>query len=148
MTALVDWEVRVVSLNRIPRVLVLASCLLAFAGQALSTDVQPNKRRGQVYFKLVCTVCHIQMVEKAIPPDSRSMDEWRAYFDADKHDASGATRSELSYYVSLEYRDTIQDSNKAARKFLKLSDEQLIADVRKFSVTGARDSDTPASCSN
>ena len=59
---------------------------------------------------------------------------------------TGSTRPELSYYMSQAYRETIKDTNKAARKFLKLSDEQVSADVREFAITGAKDSDTPASC--
>lgn len=128
------------------KMLALAGCLLGFSTQVITAEVQPNKKRGQVYFKMVCTVCHIQMAEKSVPPASRSMAEWRAYFDANKHDASGKSRPELSYYVSQEYRDSIKDSNKAANKFLKFSDEQIAADVREFTVNGAKDSDTPASC--
>ena len=128
------------------RKLALAGCLLAFAGQSFAADAKPNKKRGQVYFKMVCTVCHIQTAAKAIPPSTRSMAEWRAYFDANKHDASGASNPELTYYMSQEYRESIKDSNKAAKKFLSLSQEQISADVREFSVTGAKDSDTPASC--
>jgi hypothetical protein len=132
--------------KRCLKVLALAVCLLGFSTQVISADVQPNKKRGQVYFKMVCTVCHMQMAEKSIPPASRSMADWRAYFDANKHDVSGQSRPELTYYVSQEYRESIKDSNKAASKFLKLSDEQIAADVREFTVNGAKDSDTPASC--
>lgn len=128
------------------KMLALAGCLLGFSAHAIGEEMQPNKKRGQVYFKMVCTVCHMQVAEKSIPPASRTMAEWRAYFDADKHDASGKSRPELSYYVSQEYRESIKDSNKAAKKFLKLSDEQIAADVREFAVSGAKDSDTPASC--
>jgi len=126
--------------------LALAVLLSGVAGQALSEDLKPNKKRGQVYFKMVCTVCHMQMTEQAIPPASRTMDEWRAYFDANRHDVSGQTRPELDYYMSREYRESIKDSNKAARKFLDLPDEQVNADVREFAISGAKDSDTPASC--
>ena len=132
--------------KRCLKMLALAGCLLGFSTQAMSAEVEPNKKRGQVYFKMVCTVCHMQMAEKSIPPASRSMAEWRAYFDANKHDASGKSRPELTYYVSQEYRESIKDSNRAANKFLQLSDEQIAADVREFAVNGAKDSDTPASC--
>jgi len=114
--------------------------------QPFAGDLKPNQKRGQVYFKMVCTVCHLQEVENTIPPASRSMDEWRAYFDANRHGASDAPHPELNYYMSVEYRESIQDHNKAAKKFLKLSEQQIYADTREFAIKGAKDSDTPASC--
>ena len=132
--------------RRIVLEIILGLFLLGNTGAAFAEDLKPNKKRGQVYFKMVCTVCHMQQAEKTIPPASRTMDQWRAYFAANKHDLTGATRPEVSYYMSLEYRETIKDTNKAARKFLKLSDQQIDADVREFVVNGAKDSDTPASC--
>ncbi len=126
--------------------LILVAFLLGNAGISFAGDIKPNKKRGQVYFRMVCTVCHMQQAEKTIPPSSRTMKQWRAYFKADKHDVSGTTRSAVSYYMSRDYRVAIKDSNKAAKKFLKLSDEQINADVREFVIKGAKDSDTPASC--
>lgn len=126
--------------------LALTAFLLAPFGSSIAEDLKANQKRGRVYFKMVCTVCHIQTAVKTIPPSSRTMAEWRAYFDANKHDATGKTQPEVRYYVSQEYRVSIQDKNKAAKKFLKLSNEQIYADVREFAVSGAKDSDTPASC--
>lgn len=120
--------------------------LLGYAASAVAADVEANKKRGQVYYRMVCTVCHMQMTGASIPPASRSMAEWRAYFEAEKHDASGQSNTSLRYYASQTYRETIKDQNKAARKFLTLSDEQIFADVREFAVNGAKDSDTPATC--
>lgn len=48
--------------------------------------------------------------------------------------------------MSVEYRESIKDTNKAAKKFLKLPEQQIYADVLTFTVSGAKDSDTPASC--
>ena len=107
---------------------------------------KPNKKRGQVYFKMVCTVCHKDTAGRSIPPADYSMEQWAAYFDADSHDKSGKTNNKVSYYASTEYRESISDHNKAAKRFMKLSNEQLYADVRKFAVNGAKDSDTPATC--
>jgi mono/diheme cytochrome c family protein len=120
--------------------LILTSSFGAYAAD------KPNKKRGQVYFKMVCTVCHMSTAEKTIPPADYTMEQWDAYFEADAHDKSGKTNPKVSYYVSTEYRKSISDTNKAAKRFLKLSDEQLFADVRKFAVNGAKDSDTPATC--
>ncbi len=105
-----------------------------------------NSKRGRVYFKMVCTVCHITEAGTAIPPNSRTMAEWAAYIDADKHDLTGKAKPSVAYHTSKDYRESIAESNRAAKKFMKLSDDQLLADVRQFVITGARDSDTPASC--
>lgn len=126
--------------------LSVAALLITFSSHALAGDLKPNKKRGQVYFKMVCTVCHMQTVERSIPPADYTMEQWAAYFDADAHDKSGKTNPKLSYYVSTEYRESIRDTNKAAKRFMKLDNEQLFVDVRKFAVNGAKDSDTPATC--
>ena len=123
---------------------VAATLALVLAGQAFSAE--PNKRRGQVYFKMVCTECHVQEADKTIPPNTRSMADWSAYMNADKHDASGKSEPTVSYYTSTTYRERVKGSNKAARKFNKLPADQIYADVKAFMVGGARDSDTPASC--
>lgn len=128
-----------------PAARLLAAVLaLGVAADGMAAD--PNKKRGQVYFKMVCTVCHIQTAAKAIPPSTRTMAEWSTYMNTDQHDASGQTNPKVSYYASGEYRDSIKSSNKAAKKFLKLPAEQIFADVNAFVVGGAKDSDTPASC--
>ena len=123
---------------------VAATLALVLAGQAFSAE--PNKRRGQVYFKMVCTECHVQETDRTIPPNTRSMADWSAYMDADKHDDGGKSEPTVSYYTSAAYRESVKDSNKAARKFIKLPADQIYADVKAFMVAGARDSDTPASC--
>ena len=120
--------------------LILTSSFGAFAAD------KPNKKRGQVYFKMVCNVCHMSTAERTIPPAIYTMEYWGTYFDADAHDKTGKTNAKISYYLSTEYRKSISDTNKAAKRFMKLSNEQLFADVRKFAVNGAKDSDTPATC--
>lgn len=123
---------------------LLAAMLSGLAGGVAAGE--PNKKVGKVYFKMICTVCHMTAVGKAIPPSSLTMKEWGAYLDADKHDATGKSNPKVSYYLSHAYRDSIKDSNKAAQKFLDMPDEQVATDVRAFVVGGAKDSDTPASC--
>lgn len=124
--------------------IVLASLL--FAESSIGLAAGPNKKIGRVYFKMVCTVCHMQTLQRAIPPATKTMAEWQAYMNANKHDGSGKSKPEVSYYLSQEYRKSIKDKNKAAKKFLKFSNEKLTADVSAFLVSGAKDSDTPASC--
>lgn len=119
---------------------------IGYASVVLAGDAEPNRMRGQVYFKMVCAVCHVQMTGKAIPPNSRKMAEWQAYFKADKHDSSGKTIGTVSYYVSQEYRQSIRASNKAAEKYMSLSDPELFADIQAFMISGAEDSYTPISC--
>ena len=58
----------------------------------------------------------------------------------------GSAEPTVSYYTSEVYRESVKDSNKAAKKFLGLPADQIYADVKAFVVAGARDSDTPASC--
>lgn len=122
---------------------VLAAMIGGLSGGA---SAEPNKNIGKVYFKMICTVCHMTSAGKAIPPNNYTMKEWSAYLDADKHDKTGKTNPKVSYYLSKEYRETIKDTNKAAAKFLNMPDEEAAANVRAFVVGGAKDSDTPASC--
>ncbi len=136
-----------VAMSSILKSAAVGLSLAAFTAPAFSVDdVAANKKRGQVYFKMVCTVCHMQAIAKSIPPSSRTMEQWRVYLDADRHDASGTTNPSVRYFMSQEYRQEIQDENKAAKKFLSLPDDQINADVREFVISGAKDSDTPASC--
>ena len=125
---------------------VVAVALWGLTGVVGAKGDEPNKKRGQVYFRMVCTACHVDMTRKAIPPNGRKMAEWTAYLDADKHDSSSKTNSSVKYYISQDYRKSIKDKNKAAEKFLSLSDAQLYADIRAFMISGGKDSDTPASC--
>ena len=122
---------------------VLAALLSGLSGVA---SAEANKKIGKVYFKMICTVCHMTSVGKAVPPNTYTMKEWGAYLDADKHDKSGKTNPKVSYYLSKAYRETIKDTNAAAKKFLAMPDEEAAANVRAFVVGGAKDSDTPASC--
>ena len=119
-------------------------CVGMASANALAEDANP--KRGRVYFKMVCTVCHMTQAGKAVPPSSYTMAEWGSYIDADKHDKTGKSNPSVKYYVSQEYRKSIADSNKAAAKFQEESDEQMLGDVRAFLISGAKDSDTPASC--
>jgi hypothetical protein len=95
---------------------------------------------------MVCTACHVDMTGHTISPASRTMDEWRTYLDADRHDTSGRTNPSVRYYLYQDYRESIKDENKAAKKFLRLPNDQLYADIYQFTVNGAKDSDTPATC--
>ena len=129
--------------------LIAGLALIITSGITMDIAVAAGKanwKRGRVYYRMVCTVCHIQETGAAISPNSLTIAEWNAYMDADKHDATGKSNPKLSHYTSKSYRESIKDSNKAAKKFLKMPDAALFADVKSFVVHGAKDSDTPASC--
>ena len=130
----------------IPKIAALTAgiILLSYVATAIAADGNP--KRGRVYFKMVCTVCHMTQTGTAVPPATYTMDEWKQYLAADKHDGSSSSNASVRYYMSTEYRESIKNENKAARKFLKLPDDVIYADVHTFVVTGAKDSDTPASC--
>ena len=131
--------------NKMVVVISALSLILTYSFGSFAAD-KANKKRGQVYFRMVCTVCHQDTAGRSISPANYTMEQWQAYFDVDAHDKSGKTNTKTSFYVSTDYRLSIRDSNKAAKRFMKLSNEQLLADVRKFAVNGAKDSDTPATC--
>lgn len=119
------------------------------AGITLPTfgaDDDANWRRGRIYYRMVCTSCHKEIANITISPMSLKIAEWKAYIAADKHDKSGRSNASLKYYVGKFYRESIKDSNLAAAKFIDLSEDELLADVRAWAVHGAKDSDTPARC--
>jgi len=120
--------------------------LLLFLIFSTAAMTQDNKRLGKVYFKMVCTTCHVEASGQAIPPNTRTMNEWRQYLDNNQHDLKGQSNHAVNYYTSKDYRMAIKDSNKAAKKFLKLDGEKIYGDVKAFLISGAKDSDTPASC--
>ncbi len=105
-----------------------------------------NWKIGRVYNRFVCNACHRQDNDRVVSPYERNKADWKAYFAANKHDATGTANASALYYTSTAYRQSIKDKNKAAAKFLKMSDEEMAADVIAFYVRGAKDSDTPARC--
>lgn len=132
--------------TRMKKIAVVLATVIAAGATLDAIAGEGNAKRGRVYFKMVCTACHLSNAGFTIPPSSMTMAEWGSYMDADKHDKTGATNSSVKYYLSQEYRKSISDNNRAAKKFIKLPNEKLFADVRAFTVSGAKDSDTPASC--
>mgnify|MGYP003472381959 FL=1 len=100
-------------------------------------------KRGRVYYRMVCTDCHVSKAGGAIAPSTKTKAEWAAYIQADKH-AKG--KDSLKYYVSKKYRDSIKATNKAAAKYDDVSDAALLDDVKAFALHGAKDSDSPAGC--
>ncbi|MBI5163018.1 MAG: hypothetical protein HY985_03855 [Magnetospirillum sp.] len=121
---------------------VVGAAVLASTAQAYDGDW----KRGRVYFRAVCTECHTAKAGggEAIPPNGRTVAEWTAYLKADKH-AKG--KDTVSQYTGKDYRTSIKATNKAAEKFLPVADQDLFEDVKIFLLKGAKDGDSPASCS-
>ncbi len=122
---------------------VTAFVLGAFMTPFLAQADDGNWKKGRIYYRMVCTACHADSAGGAISPSTMTKAEWGTYIDADSH-AKG--KDKVSYYVSRAYRESIKDSNKAAAKFLKVPDAELMADVKAFVIHGAKDSDNPARC--
>ena len=70
--------------------------------------------------------------------------QWQAYLQADKH-AKG--KDSMKQYLSKAYRTSIKTQNKAAEKFADVPEAELYEDLKAFVIRGAKDGDSPASCS-
>ena len=120
--------------------ILLGAILAPMAAAAADTDW----KRGRIYYRMVCTACHEAQAGGSIAPSTRTKAEWATYLQADKH-AKG--KDSLKYYLSKEYRDKIKATNKAAAKYADVSDQDLLNDIKAFVTKGAKDGDSPASCS-
>ncbi|MFH1871718.1 MAG: hypothetical protein ABIK82_03690 [Pseudomonadota bacterium] len=118
----------------------VALSMLATAAFAYDADW----KRGRIYYRSVCTSCHVASPVGSINPSSRTKADWAAYIKADRH-AKG--KDTLKQYVSKAYRASIKASNKAAEKFANVPDQELLDDISAFLTKGAKDGDSPASCS-
>jgi len=121
--------------------------LIAAGIAAVSLSAQAydaDWKRGRVYYRSVCTSCHVASPIGSINPSSKTKADWAAYMKADKH-AKG--KDTVSQYVSKAYRASIKSANKAAEKFADVPDAELAADISFFLQRGAKDGDAPASCS-
>jgi len=120
--------------------LLAAGALFASTAQAYDADW----KRGRVYYRSVCTSCHVASPIGQINPSAKTKAEWTAYLQADKH-AKG--KESVKQYVSKEYRAKIKGSNKAAEKFADVPDQELLEDIKVFLLRSAKDGEAPASCS-
>ena len=120
----------------------LALAALGVAAQAAAYD--GDWKRGRIYYRSVCTSCHVASPVGGINPSSKTKAEWTAYLQADKH-AKG--KDSVAQYVSQGYRNSIKSANKAAEKFADVPDKELAEDVKAFLLKGAKDGDAPATCS-
>lgn len=119
----------------------LAALLVA---PTLAQAYDADWKRGRIYYRAVCTTCHVTNPAGSINPSSKPKAEWVAYLQADKH-AKG--KDKVSTYIGKGYRASVKATNKAAEKFLDVPDAELAEDLKAFLVKGAKDGDAPASCS-
>lgn len=117
--------------------LLLGMLVTAFSAQAA------DPKRGRVYYRMVCSVCHMEKAGGPIAPNTRTKAEWSAYLQVDKH-AKG--KDSVKYYLSKQYRANIKATNKAAEKYAEVPDADLFEDIKLFVLQGAKDSDSPTSC--
>jgi cytochrome c5 len=121
------------------------AALLALLGTSFSAQAyDADWKRGRVYYRSVCTSCHVASPIGSINPSTQTKAQWTAYLQADKH-AKG--KDTVSKYVSKAYRASIKSGNKAAEKFADTPDQELMDDIKAFLIKGAKDGDAPASCS-
>ncbi len=125
------------ALKTVAALVLLGTSLTAFAYDA-------DWKRGRVYYRSVCTSCHTANPVGAINPSTKTKAEWAGYLLNDKH-AKG--KDSVTKYASKEYRASIKGSNKAAEKFADTPDKELMEDIKAFLIKGAKDGDSPASCS-
>lgn len=121
------------------------AALLALLGASFSAQAyDADWKRGRVYYRSVCTSCHVALPVGSINPSTKTKAEWSAYLLLDKH-AKG--KDTVSKYVSKTYRASIKSANKAAEKFAETPDKELQDDIKAFLIKGAKDGDAPATCS-
>ncbi len=124
---------------------IAGACLTAYAlgVPLLANAYEGDWKRGHVYYRMVCTSCHVVKAGGSIGPNARTQSEWAAYMQANRH-AKG--KDSVSYYVSKPYRDSIASTNKAAAKFADVPEQELFEDLKAFVNRSAKDGDAPTGC--
>lgn len=130
--------------HQIKLITVIAALLLGTSSVAVA---EGNWKNGRIYYKMVCSECHLEQAGGKISPAEKTKAEWLDYFDKNIHGPQDApSKYTASYFVSTEYRESIKDKNRAAKKMLKIPEEKLLEDVKAFLVHTAKDSDQPSRC--
>ena len=133
-------------MTRFTTLTLLLLISLLMTSIALASNSSGNWKRGRIYYRMVCSTCHVSEKGEAISPSDKTIAEWQEYMKTDQHVTNGNANSKVSHYASKEYRESIKGTNKAAAKFLKVPEEELFDDVSAFVVHTAKDSDNPARC--
>ena len=124
--------------------MVLVAGMLGAMAVGSASAADGDWKRGRVYYRMVCTDCHVSKGGGAIAPSTKTKAEWAAYIQADKHNKG---KDSLKYYISKEYRAKVKATNKAAEKYADVPDADLMNDIKAFVIKGAKDGDSPAGCS-
>ena len=122
--------------------------MIVLLGISAQAEAKGSWKKGRIYYRMVCTECHIEQAGGAISPSEKTKAEWMDYFEKNIHGPQDAasTKYTASYFVSKEYRESIKDTNRAAKKMLKIPEDKLLDDVKAFVVHTAKDSDQPSRC--
>lgn len=122
--------------------------LVCFSSIAKAADAgKGNWKKGRIYYRMVCTECHIEKAGGAIAPSEKTKAQWVDYFEKNLHGPQDEpAKYAASYFVSLEFRESIKDTNRAAKKMLKVPEDKLLEDVKAFVNHTAKDSDQPSRC--
>ena len=124
--------------------LTVVAAMLGAAAMSTAWAYEADWKRGRIYYRQVCTACHNTEMKKPVAPNDRTKAEWVAYAQADKHNKG---KDAVKHYFSKQYRDSIKAKNAAAAKFAEVPEKDLLEDVKAFLNKGAKDGDSPASCS-
>ena len=146
---IVDW--RELAMMRLHPLITFAGFMILIVmigATAFADSENGNWRRGRIYYRLVCTSCHVEASGKPISPSEFTIAEWKAYLDQDLHHPFGTdvVVPSVRYYLSRRYRESVKKTNRAAEKFLELPEDVLFNDLRSFVIHGAKDSETPMRC--
>ena len=126
---------------------IFTALMIVLLGFSTLTEAKGNWKKGRIYYKMVCTECHIEQAGGAISPSEKTKAEWADYFEKNLHGPQDEpAKYAASYFVSREYRDSIKDTNRAAKKMLKIPYYKLLEDVKAFLNHTAKDSDQPSRC--
>ncbi len=125
----------------------LTFIMIVLLGFSAQVDAKGSWKKGRIYYRMVCTECHIEQAGGAISPSEKTKAEWVDYFEINLHGPQDEpAKYAASYFVSREYRESIKDTNRAAKKMLKIPDDKLLEDVKEFLNHTAKDSDQPSRC--
>ena len=123
---------------------LLVLILLALSSTA---EAKGNWKKGRIYYRMVCTECHVEQAGGKISPAEKTRAEWASYFEKNIHGPQDATAKYAArYFVSREFRESIKETNRAANKMLNIPDDKLLEDVKAFLEHTAKDSDQPSRC--
>ncbi|MFB3812484.1 MAG: cytochrome c [Terriglobales bacterium] len=100
----------------------IIACLILLLAASAALAAKGNETKGRYYFRQTCKNCHTKGAAGGeVTPLSKTMDQWRKYFAAGKH-------------------------NHGKEPLEKVMPAEQLADVQKFLVGHAADSLQPETC--